>query len=124
MLNWFKRPETAVVDDPAPEVAPEPSRPVVLAALQSSGTYAIKERKWVVWDNRVGICHRLFMGQLDADPNSPWVQKAEIHLVNDKGETVSVIVDAAATLRLARHGEIPAARRPESAVRAALRGYV
>lgn len=114
-----KRPTAVVIDDPAVDIVPK----AAVAQVQISGNFPIAPRKWVVWDNYVGICHRLFKEADPSDARNPAVVKAEVHLTNQNGETTQVVVVDPASLRLARWAEIPAPRRPESAVRAAMRGY-
>lgn len=112
-----KKPAAA---EPAVDIVPK----AAVAQVQISGDFPIAPRKWVVWDNYVGICHRLFKELADpSDARSPVVAKAEVHLTNQDGETQQVVVVDPTSLRLARWAEIPAPRRPESAVRAAMRGY-
>lgn len=67
--------------------------------------------RWVVWNERVGIAHDVTDDGL-----------IEVHLVNEKGETILVTHQAPDTLRHAKRLEIPEARRPTQAT-ATLRGY-
>lgn len=60
----------------------------------------MKNGKWVVVDGRVGIhVHTK-------------VVSSEVHLTNEKGETVQVIIVHPAAMREATFDEIPASRRP------------
>lgn len=69
-------------------------------------------KKWVTTSGQVGILNR-FTG----------AHSAEIHLVNDKGETVKVVDVDLNSISIARLADIPETRRPDTAKGAQL-GYL
>lgn len=91
----------------------EPTREVLLAAVQSHNPYAVDVRKWCVYKGIVGIAHRIEGTEV------------ELHVVGDTGETTDVVVVPYMDLRLATYQQIPEKRRSGlSPALAALRGYI
>lgn len=77
--------------------------PLRLAAPVGAITPFPRRGAWAVLDGRVGIIHAI-------DANG-----AEVHIVDDQGDTTMVIPGVAlAALTQATHEQIPAARRPKA----------
>jgi hypothetical protein len=74
----------------------------------------LKPLKWVeTLDGKVGIVWKIGLDLM-----------AEVHIVNDIGETIATEQYSCQLLKLARYAKIPECRRPASPAYAATLGYV